>query len=513
MSKQLLTYFLDNEYWYGGIVSEGDRFPLSKNDKWTYDLSINMTANQMETVFLSTKGRVIASKKGFFIDFEKGKIFIDKNKTEVNLYQAEEKTLKGAYLKAKDKYFPFYNKIIPHKMYDSAQFNTWIQLLYNQNELEILTYAEEIIKEGYKPGILMIDDGWSPYYGKWVFSKAKFDNPVKMIDSLHQKGFKIMLWICPHISPDSEVYRELVKKNYLIKNKDNEIAIRKWWNGYSAILDMSNPETQLWMKIQLDNLINNFGVDGFKFDAGDASFYYDDDITFGNVDANEQSYLWAKFAEQYEFNELRAAVNNGGNCLVQRLADKNHSWEKGGIASLIPHHLIQSLFGYPYNCPDMIGGGEYLNFLNNKSNLDQELFVRHAQISCLMPMMQFSAAPWNFLTRKYNEACYKAYTIRQKFLNEIDLLFKQAALQGIPITTPLEFYFANQGFEHEKQAFMLGSKIMVVPIIEKSLKQKSVKLPKLKTGKWQSITGKVFEGNQTIVEKINLDTILIYKIV
>lgn len=30
MSNRLLTCFLDNEYWYGGIVSEGDRFHLQK---------------------------------------------------------------------------------------------------------------------------------------------------------------------------------------------------------------------------------------------------------------------------------------------------------------------------------------------------------------------------------------------------------------------------------------------------------------------------------------------------
>lgn len=513
MSNRLLTCFLDNEYWYGGIVSEGDRFPLAKTDDWTYDLSINMTANQMETVFLSTKGRVIASKQGFLINFDKGKIFVDEEIDEVKLYQAEEMTLKGAYLKAKEEYFPFSNRQIPEKMYNSAQFNTWIQLLYNQNEKDILSYAEEIIKQDYLPGILMIDDGWSPYYGKWEFDEAKFKNPIKMIKILHEKGFKIMLWVCPHISPDSEVYRELVNKNCLVKNKENRIAIREWWNGYSAILDMSNPDAQNWLKNKLDRLVNDFGVDGFKFDAGDARFYDDDDITFGKVKANEQSYLWAKFAEQYDYNELRVSVNNGGNCLMQRLADKNHCWGKGGLESLIPHHLIQGLFGYPYNCPDMIGGGEYLNFLENKSNLDQELFVRHAQISCLMPMMQFSAAPWNFLTKEHNKICHEAYFIRQKFMNEIKELFKHTALTGIPITVPLEFYFPNQGLQGEKQAFMLGDKIMVIPIIEKNLKQKKVKLPKLRNGKWQSMTGKIFEGNQEVIEKVDLTTILIYKII
>lgn len=510
MSKKFLTDFLDNEYWYGGIVSEGDIFPLSAKDTWSYDLSINNTANQISSIFLSTKGRVISSKSGFFIEFQQGKIFIDKDICEINLHQATEPTLKGAYVLAKNKYFPFTNKQIPEEMYTTAQFNTWIQLLYNQNEQDILAYAKEIIQQGYKPGILMIDDGWNPYYGKWTFDQAKFTNPKQMIDILHKQGFKIMLWICPHISPDSEVYRELANKNYLVKNADGKIAVREWWNGHSALLDMSNPDTQNWIKMQLDNLINNFGVDGFKFDAGDARFYYPDDITFGNVSPNEQSYLWAKFAEQYDYNELRASMNNSGNCLVQRLADKDHRWEKGGIASLIPHHLIQSLFGYPYNCPDMIGGGEYLNFLENKHRLDAELFVRHAQISCLMPLMQYSAAPWKFLPSKYNEACFNAYKIRQQFIDEIKHLFKQTALTGMPITTPLEFYFPNQNLHTVKQAFMLGNKILVIPITQKGITTQNIILPQ---GKWQSIDGKIIEGGQEISVDVNLNTILIYKLI
>ncbi len=48
----------------------------------------------------------------------------------------------------------------------------------------------------------------------------------------------------------------------------------------------------------------------------------------------------------------------------------------------------------------MIGGGEYLNFLENSSNLDEELFVRYAQCATLMPMMQFSANLGEYYLKK-----------------------------------------------------------------------------------------------------------------
>ena len=55
--------------------------------------------------------------------------------------------------------------------------------------------------------------------------------------------------------------------------------------------------------------------------------------------------------------------------------------------------------GYPFSCPDMIGGGWFLDFVKNK-NIDR-LVVRFTQIHALMPMMQFSMAPWRILDRKH----------------------------------------------------------------------------------------------------------------
>ena len=44
----------------------------------------------------------------------------------------------------------------------------------------------------------------------------------------------------------------------------------------------------------------------------------------------------------------------------------------------------------------MIGGGEWTSF-QDSSIMDEELIVRSAQVSALMPMMQFSVAPWRVL--------------------------------------------------------------------------------------------------------------------
>ena len=69
-----------------------------------------------------------------------------------------------------------------------------------------------------------------------------------MIDELHSMGFKVMLWVCPFVSPDCDVYRSLRDKKLLLMAGDSlktkwadakNPAMIGWWNGYSAELDLS----------------------------------------------------------------------------------------------------------------------------------------------------------------------------------------------------------------------------------------------------------------------------------
>ena len=71
----------------------------------------------------------------------------------------------------------------------------------------------------------MIDDGWSPYYGKWEFRKDYFPNPKEMLKQLHDMGFQVMLWICPFVTPDTVEYRETRDKGLLIETPEGKTRI------------------------------------------------------------------------------------------------------------------------------------------------------------------------------------------------------------------------------------------------------------------------------------------------
>lgn len=144
------------------------------------------------------------------------------------------------------------------------------------------------------------------------------------------KGFQIMLWETPFISADSPEFRFLNERNMLVRNADNSVAVRKWWNGYSAVLDLSNPETVLWLKEKNEKLLR-MGVGGFKFDGGDIGYYRNDDINFGNLDAEAQSHTYFDLGAQYTYNEFRSVINRSGRSAMFRQYDKVLATEKAGL--------------------------------------------------------------------------------------------------------------------------------------------------------------------------------------
>ncbi|MEH7272234.1 glycoside hydrolase family 31 protein [Neobacillus vireti] len=480
---------LEDEYWWGGAVSDGVLMPFGEAEM-ERRLNPLITPNQANPVLVSNKGRYIWSEKPFDFKIKSGYLLIDHAVGKIEQGEGY-RTLREAYKAVQTRFFPPSGEHPDLDMFLTPQYNTWIELMYDQQEEKVYEYAKAIIGNDMPPGIFMIDDNWQEDYGTWDFHPGRFRNPKEMVQKLHDLGFKVMLWTCPFISPDSANYRHLVKKDFLIKNHDGTPAIREWWNGYSAVLDLTNSEAVAWYQAQLDYLMNEYKVDGFKFDAGDPVYYCDDDQCAKPILANEQAECFAKLGKRYSLNEFRACWKMAGEPIGQRLCDKLHSWDTSGLGSLIPNGLAQGLMGYAFTCPDMIGGGEYQNFLTNADHLNQELFVRYAQCSALFPMMQFSAAPWRVLSKENNQLCIEMAQLHAQFGEEIVQLAKQAATTGEPIIRHMEYSFPHQGFLKTVDQFMLGDDVLVAPVIVKGLYEKTIRFP---AGTWQGDDGSIVEG-------------------
>lgn len=483
---------LPGEHWWGCSVGSGALMPFEDNFP-RFDLATEDANNQLVPLLLSDQGRYIWNDTPFVFSVTEGVLTLEAEQA-LEVRQAGT-TLREAFLQAAHTYFPP-SGILPDEMFFvRPQYNTWIELMYDQTQTDILQYAHSIIDNGFPAGVLMIDDNWQRYYGNFDFKAEVFPDSKAMVDELHALGFRVMLWICPFVSADSPEYRQLEQKGWLLRNADGSPAIVKWWNGQSACYDLTNPEAAAGFAAVLNNMQQRYGIDGFKFDAGDNHCYNVEGLTAWQTDATtvDHTTSWAKIGLQFPFNEYRACWKMGGQPLVQRLGDKDYSWE--AVQSLIPCMTVAGLLGYAYSCPDMIGGGQFTSFLNIDSDkFNQSLIVRSAQVHALMPMMQFSVAPWRILNENNLNTVRDMALLHVRMSDYILQLAKEAAQTGEPIVRNMEYEFPHQGFATCNDQFMLGHRILVAPILDEGI-SRLVRLPK---GIWRDDQGKRYKGGKTI---------------
>lgn len=502
----LKVKMLDGEYWWGNSVAEAMKNPFDKNSVFDYDMEKGL--NQTMPLFVSSKGRYIWCEEPMLVHIENGEFDLSA-KSEIILVNAG-KTLKDAYLCASKAHFPFTGKVPPLKFFESAQYNTWMELDYHQNQESILKYAHGIVDNGYEAGILMIDEGWHTRYGLWEWDFVKFPDPKAMIEELHSLGFKVMLWVVPMVTADGQIFSMSYfsynnyldgacgDKKYFLRTDDDKVALFEWWNGFSAMLNMCNPDDREFLDSKLRCLINDYGVDGFKFDGGTIEMYHQCNMVNGKqtkYTPAEMNIAWNEFGTRYEYHEYKDTFKGGGKPVIQRLRDRNHSWTYDGIDTIIPSVLLQGLIGHPFVCPDMIGGGWWSLNYDPNFKCDEELFVRMAQVSALLPMMQFSWAPWRMLDKKHAQLCLESAQLHKKFAPYIIEQVKASAVNGEPIVRHMEYEYPNHGYELIDDQFMLGSQMLVAPVIEKGATTKRVVLPE---GKWLYLGKDEYEGGKTV---------------
>lgn len=498
--------FLENELWWGGEVGSWDKMPISAEDTFEINFRIN-GHNQTAPLFLSNKGRIIFCKDVFEAKFKNGIITLENEDGNVEVIEAG-KNLREAYDYAAHNLYTFEKRDLPKIHFNAPQYNTWVQMGYMQSQDGVLSYAEGLIKNGYKPGVLMIDEGWQKSYGDWRFNE-RFPNPKQMVDKLHKMGFKVMLWLVPYLSADSAIFRPLRAKKYehLCRTFDYQPAIDSWWNGYSTSFNLCLEGDRKILTDQLQALMKDYGIDGFKFDGGNVGGYRPKAINGARLFKYPPEALniaWNEFGAEYEYHEYKDTFNRMGKAVVQRVCDVGHRWENNGVNKLIPSGLMQNLLGYPYNCPDMIGGGCVSGDGENKLIYDSELFVRNAQLAAFFPIMQFSAAPFEVLDEKHAALVKAAAELHIKFSDYILSLVEKTMETGVPIMQYMEYAYPNCGFERENQQFMLGEKFLIAPVVEQGATEKRVVLP---IGKWKAPNGEIFEGDKTIIYPAPLEVV------
>ena len=243
-------------------------------------------------------------------------------------------------------------------------FTTWGYFFRNINQSVILDYAQQINSYNITVSNLEIDDKWESMYGDLDFDKTKFPDVKEMVDVLHKKyNMKCTLWVHPFCNIDSKEFVNGANNDIWVKNKyGKQPALTEWWNGkHAAIIDTTNPNALNYFYEKLEHLRSEYGIDAFKFDAGETSWIGPEFKLYNNsakIDLYSQNYVKLA-ANLSNLIEVRTAQRTQNVGLFYRILDRASDWTiHDGIKSVVTQTLQFSILGYPYVLPDIIGGND-----------------------------------------------------------------------------------------------------------------------------------------------------------
>lgn len=408
------------------------------------------------------------------------------------------KTLREAYLAAQKAHFPPSGKMPREEFFAKPQYNTWIESCLTTNNQEMAEcYVRGIVANRMPCGVVMLDDGWAKVPGDLVFDERKFPRPEALFALIRANGMRSLVWVTPYVNLTSEFYRRMAGSPLFYKNQADGTDGRftfYWGNPEAACFDLTRRANWKPVRARFERFLRQYGIDGFKFDFTDAECLRRHKVFQNCIPADgypsEGTGAWGDFAAWgFPFHELRAGWKFGGKPLVVRLQDKGHSWED--LRQIVPDMIAAGLLGCPFVCPDMIGGGASDSF---RKGFDRKLFVRSCEVQALMPMMQFSCAPWRVLGEADLGICRAMSELHVKFAPYILSCARKAAKDGEPIVRAMEYAYPHQGFGKCQQQYMLGDEILVAPVISED-DSVDVRLP---AGLWQDDLGEVHQGPKTV---------------
>lgn len=307
------------------------------------------------------------------------------------------------------------------------------------NESTIWNFADEIQSNGFNFSLIDIDDFWEDCYGSLKVNQTKFPNLKALTTDLHSRGFVVGMWVHPFVNKDCREYYDYgIANNLFVKSHSGSIDT-SWWNSdknAAAHVDFTKTEGRTWYKSRLEKIQEDFGIDIFKFDGGETSWYPEDPVLQGdpNITPSQSTRAFVEMASEFgELLEIRTGWGTQYLPVLVRMLDFDSRWTAfNGLKSLIPTLLQFNLNGYVFVLPDMIGGNQY-----NDDVITEELFIRWLQASVFMPSLQFSVAPWDFDNSEVIEIAKHYTELHFEYSELIMERFEFAVEEGHPGKSPV----------------------------------------------------------------------------
>lgn len=368
------------------------------------------------------------------------------------------------------------------------------------------------------------------HYADFTFPPAgKWPDPKGMIDTLHDKGIRLILWQIPalkkietpHDQHDHD-WAYFEQQGYGVHEADGSLyKIRPFWfrNGY--LWDVTNPAGIQWWLNKRAYLLNELGVDGFKTDGGE--HLWGASTCF--FDGRRGDELWNLYPLLYTKAYYEFAIQRrGGDALLFSRAgftgsqafpahwagDENSTWE--AFRASILAGLSAGISGIPFWGWD-IGGfsGELPT---------AELYLRGTAMAAFCPIMQYHAeynshrvpsrdrTPWNMQEQTGDPRVIEIFryfnNVRRNLMPYIWQEAQWSAQTGQPMMRALRLWDNSQ----PDYAYYFGRDLLVYPVVQPDMSEMLIILP---DGDWADLwTGQAYQGSCSHVVATPLNFIPVF---
>jgi len=375
-------------------------------------------------------------------------------------------------------------------------------------ESRVLEVARRYREEGIPCDVLYLDIHYMDGYRVFTWDRSRFPDPRRMVEELGRLGFKVVAIVDPGVKldPSYHVFREGVLNDYFCRRPNGDLYVGRVWPGLCAFPDFTKPEVRRWWG-DLHRVLVEAGVAGVWNDMNEPSIFdapektMDPDVVHAGGPHAEVHNVYALLEAQATYEgllRLRPGVRpfvltRAGFAGVQRYAAK---WTGDNVSNWrhlwlqIPMLLNLGLSGVPFVGAD-VGG-----FMGNPT---PELIVRWYQVAAFMPLCRnhqcigsYDHEPWMYGSEA-KRAIREVLELRYRLLPYIYSLFYEHYLRGYPVVRPLLFEFQEDEDTYLiDDEFMLGSWILVAPVLREGARAREVYLP---SGLWYDFwTDEVHRG-------------------
>ncbi|HET7657547.1 MAG TPA: TIM-barrel domain-containing protein, partial [Bacillales bacterium] len=396
-----------------------------------------------------------------------------------------------------------------------------------ETEQEVRTLAEIFRERGIPLDAVHLDIHYMNGYRVFTFDQERFPNPQDMVNDLREQGIHIVPIVDAGVKVDENdsTYKEGLEKDLFCKYPDGQLFFGDVWPGNSAFPDFTKTDAREWWG-NLNRFYSDLGIDGIWNDMNEPAVFNEtktmDVEAIHDNDGNPKTHrelhnVYGMLMEESTYEGMKKLLNGkrpfvltrAGFAGIQRYAavwtgDNRSFWEH--LAMTLPMCMNLGVSGVAL-CGSDVGG-----FAHDASG---ELLARWTQVGAFLPYFRNHSAietrrqePWAF-GEKYEAIIKKYIELRYKWLPHLYPLFKQTHETGIPVMRPLFMEYPGDPCTYNlSDQFMIGSDVLIAPILTPDTQQRAVYLP---DGEWYDYwTDQKYAGGRHYLIKADLETLPIF---